>query len=129
MLPNTVLPKTVLVVEDAEATRRLIEVSLTIDGYNVIQRVDGESGLEAAKNERPDLIVLDIALPGIDGWMVLELLRSDRITRDIPVLVVTAHDSAETRSKADFATADAFVGKPFDLNHLRKAVVSLLGDG
>ena len=122
-------PKTVLVVEDADATRRLIEVSLTIDGYNVIQRVDGESGLEAAKNERPDLVVLDIALPGIDGWMVLELLRSDRITRDIPVLVVTAHDTAETRSKADFATADAFVGKPFDLNHLRQAVVSLLGDG
>ena len=57
------------------------------------------------------------------------LLRSDRSTRDIPVLVVTAHDSAETRSRASFASADAFVGKPFDLNHFRKAVVSLLGDG
>jgi CheY-like chemotaxis protein len=118
--------KTVLVVEDAEATRRLIEMSMIIDGYNVIQREDGESGLQAAKDEIPDAIVLDIALPGIDGWQVLELLRSDVMTRNIPVVVVTAHDTAEVRSRADFATADAFVGKPFDLNHLRKAVVSLL---
>ncbi|NNC40786.1 MAG: response regulator [Acidimicrobiia bacterium] len=118
--------KTVLVVEDAEATRRLIEMSMVIDGYKVIQREDGESGLQAAKDEIPDAIVLDIALPGIDGWQVLELLRSDVMTKNIPVVVVTAHDTAATRTRADFATADAFVGKPFDLNYLRKTVLSLL---
>ena len=115
-----------LVVEDAEATRRLIEVALMIDGFDVIQCIDGASGLEAARTLHPDLIVLDIALPEMDGWDVLGHLRQDPTTRDIPVVVVTAHDTAESRSKADFATADAFVGKPFDLNELRSVISNLI---
>lgn len=118
--------KKVLVVEDADATRRLIEVSLTIDGFDVVQRIDGASGLEAARSLRPDLVVLDIALPEMDGWEVLAQLRSDPTTKDIPVVVVTAHDTAESRSKADYATADAFIGKPFDLNKLRSAIIDLV---
>ena len=118
--------KQVLVVEDADATRRLIEVSLTIDGFDVIQRIDGASGLEAARALHPDLIVLDIALPEMDGWEVLAQLRSDPAIKDIPVVVVTAHDTAESRSKADFATADAFVGKPFDLHKLRAVISDLI---
>jgi CheY-like chemotaxis protein len=118
--------RTVLVVEDADATRRLLEVALMIDGFNVIERTDGASGLEAARSLLPDVIVLDIALPEMDGWEVLGHLRIDPNTRHIPVVVVTAHDTAETRSKADFASADAFVGKPFDLNHLRSVITNLL---
>lgn len=119
--------KTVLVVEDSDPTRRLIEMCLVIEGLDVVHCADGESGLELAGELLPDVIVLDIALPGIDGWEVLERLRANAATRNIPVLVATAHDSSVTRQKAQKATADAFVGKPFDLAHLRSAIDRLLG--
>lgn len=118
--------KTVLVVEDSDPTRRLIEMCLTMDGFNVAHCADGESGLEMARDLLPDVIILDIALPGIDGWEVLEQLRGESATSAIPVLVATAHDSSTTRQKAQTATADAFVGKPFNLADLRAAIDRLL---
>jgi two-component system cell cycle response regulator len=117
----------VLVIEDALATRRLVELSLTLEGFDVIQREDGPSGLEAARTLIPDVIVLDIALPGMDGWEVLKEIRADTKTQQIPVIVITAHDTAETRTKADHSTADSFVGKPFDLNQLRNEAHRLVG--
>jgi DNA-binding response OmpR family regulator len=118
--------KTVLVVEDSDPTRRLIEMCLTMEGLNVVHCADGESGLEMARDLLPDVIILDIALPGIDGWEVLERLRDEAATSAIPVLVATAHDSSTFREKAQTATADAFVGKPFNLNDLRTAINRLL---
>lgn len=118
--------KTVLVVEDSDPTRRLIELCLGLDGLDVVHAANGEVGLEIARDVLPDVIILDIALPGIDGWAVLEQLRHDPATQNIPVLVATAHDSAVMKKKADAATAEAFVGKPFDLNVLREAIASLL---
>lgn len=118
--------KTVLVVEDSDPTRRLIEMCLTMDGFSVVQCADGESGLEMARDLLPDVIILDIALPGIDGWEVLEKLRAEPATSAIPVLVATAHDSSTIREKAQTATADAFVGKPFNLTDLRAAIGGLL---
>lgn len=117
----------VLVIEDAYSTRRLVELSLASEGFEIIQREDGPSGLEAAVTLIPDLIVLDIALPGMDGWEILSNIRSDPTTEHIPVVVITAHDTAETRTKADHSQADGFVGKPFDLDHLRKEVNRLVG--
>ena len=119
-------PKTVLVVEDSDPTRRIIELCLSMDGLDVVHAADGEAGLEIARDVSPDVIILDIALPGIDGWQVLEQLRSDPVTQNIPVLVATAHDSAVMKKKANAATAEAFVAKPFDLNVLREAIAGLL---
>jgi len=104
----------------------MVEMALTLEGYEVIHREDGVSGLEAALALTPDLIVLDIALPGMDGWEVLRSVRTDSRTQNIPVIIITAHDTAESRSQADLANADAFVGKPFDLNQLRDAVNQLI---
>lgn len=118
--------KTILVVEDSDPTRRLIEMCLTMDGFNVVHSADGESGLEMAREVLPDAIVLDIALPGINGWEVLEQLRSDPSTSEIPVLVATAHDSDLSRVRAKTAMADAFVGKPFNLSDLRTAIDGLI---
>ena len=109
-----------LVVEDAEATQRLIEMTLMFEGWEVEVAGDGEAGLEAAFRQTPDLVVLDIALPNIDGWQVLEALRRHPNTASVPVIVITAHDSAESKTRADIATADAFLGKPFDVEALRR---------
>lgn len=119
--------RTVLVIEDAVSTRRLVELCLAYESFEIISREDGPSGLEAALTLIPDLIVLDIALPGMDGWEILRRIRANPETVHIPVVVITAHDTPEVRAKADDSHAGGFVGKPFDLNELRTQVVGLLG--
>ncbi len=105
---------------------RLIDLCLSMDGLDTVHAADGESGLEVARNLLPDAIILDIALPEINGWEVFEQLRSDPVTEKIPVLVATTPDSAVMLKKADAATAEAFIGEPFDLNALREALGDLL---
>ena len=116
----------VLVVEDSAVIRRLIEVCLRPADLEVLMREDGPSGLAAAQSENPDLLVLDIGLPEMDGWQVLDHLRSLPETRTLPVLVLTAHAEEESRRRADEGGADAFVTKPFQPNDFRQEVLSLL---
>ncbi len=116
----------VLVVEDSAVIRRLIEVCLRPADLEVLMREDGPSGLAAAQSENPDLLVLDIGLPEMDGWQVLDHLRSVPETRTLPVLVLTAHAEEESRRRADEGGADAFVTKPFQPNDFRQEVLSLL---
>lgn len=116
----------VLVVEDSAVIRRLIEVCLRPANLEVLMREDGPSGLAAARSESPDLLVLDIGLPEMDGWQVLDQLRSLPETRSLPVLVLTAHAEEESRRRADEGGADAFVTKPFQPNDFRQEVLALL---
>ncbi len=116
----------VLVVEDSAVIRRLIEVCLRPANLEVFMREDGPSGLAAARSEAPDLLVLDIGLPEMDGWQVLDHLRSAPETRSLPVLVLTAHAEEESRRRADEGGADAFVTKPFQPNDFRQEVLNLL---
>lgn len=116
----------VLVVEDSAVIRRLIEVCLRPADLEVLMREDGPSGLAAARSEAPDLLVLDIGLPEMDGWQVLDELRSVPETRFLPVLVLTAHAEEESRRRADEGGADAFVTKPFQPNDFRQEVLNLL---
>lgn len=116
----------VLVVEDSAVIRRLIEVCLRPANLDIVMREDGPSGLEAALHESPDLLVLDIGLPEMDGWEVLDRLRSDPKTQSLPVLVLTAHAEEESRRRADEGGADSFVTKPFQPNDFRQEVLSLL---
>jgi CheY-like chemotaxis protein len=116
----------VLVVEDSAVIRRLIEVCLRPANLEVIMREDGPTGLEAVHTESPDLLVLDIGLPEMDGWQVLDRLRSDPATKSLPVLVLTAHAEEESRRRADEGGADAFVTKPFQPNDFREEVLKLL---
>ena len=92
----------------------------------ILMREDGPSGLDAVRTESPDLLVLDIGLPGMDGWQVLDHIRSDQATRSLPVVVLTAHAEEESRRRADEGGADAFVTKPFQPNEFRKTVLDLL---
>lgn len=116
----------ILIVEDSAVIRRLIEVCLRAADLEIVTREDGKSGLHAVSSESPDLVVLDIGLPGMDGWEVLDRIRRDESTQHIPVVVLTAHAEEESRRRANEGGADAFVTKPFQPNDFRSTVLSLL---
>lgn len=118
----------VLVVEDSAVIRRLIDVCLRPAQIQVEMREDGPTGLEAALEDPPDLLVLDIGLPEMDGWQVLDRLRADGRTRRLPVLVLTAHAEEESRRRADRGGANAFVTKPFQPSEFRRLVLTLLAE-
>lgn len=116
----------VLVVEDSAVIQRLIAVCLRPAGVEVETRDDGPSGLAAALETNPDLLILDVGLPRMDGWEVLERIRSDARTHAMKVLVLTAHAQEETRERADRGGADAFLTKPFRPDDLRGVALDLL---
>jgi CheY-like chemotaxis protein len=118
--------KRVLVVEDSAVIQRLISVCLRPAGVEVETRADGPSGLEAALEMQPDLLILDVGLPRMDGWEVLERIRTDDRTKGVKVLVLTAHAQEETRERADRGGADAFLTKPFRPDDLRTVALGLL---
>lgn len=115
-----------LVIEDSASVRRLIEVCLRVLGVEVTSAADGVSGLDAIKTSKPDAVVLDIGLPGLDGWEVLRRLRDDAETSSIKVLVLTAHAQPEMADKAAKGGADSFMTKPFRPLDLRIQVEKLL---
>ena len=117
----------VLVVEDSAVIQRLIAVCLRPSGVEIETRSDGPTGLQAALDDPPDLLILDVGLPKMDGWQVLDRIRSDLRTRNLKVLVLTAHAQEETRERADRGGADAFVTKPFRPDELRRVAESLIG--
>lgn len=116
----------ILVIEDSASVRRLIEVSVRPLGATVFSAEDGYRGLEACDKERPDIILLDIGLPGIDGWEVLRILRANPIRADVPVLIVTAHAQPEVAAAAEQRGADGFMTKPFRPADLREEIVGVL---
>jgi CheY-like chemotaxis protein len=97
----------ILIVEDSAVIRRLIEVCLRAADLEIITRDDGRTGLTAVSSESPDLVVLDIGLPGMDGWEVLDRIRKDPTTKSIPVVVLTAHAEEESRRRASPPSARA----------------------
>ncbi|GMQ85666.1 MAG: hypothetical protein BMS9Abin07_1233 [Acidimicrobiia bacterium] len=116
----------VLVIEDSASVRRLIEVCLRPLGVEVRSVEDGLLGLQAATTEVPQAIVLDIGLPGMDGWEVLARLRADEATKRVRVLVLTAHAQPEMADRAAAKGADSFMTKPFRPEELRESVRELL---
>ena len=118
----------ILVVEDSPMIQRVIEICLRQPARHFDQRRDGASGLAAARDLHPDLVILDIRLPGIDGWEVLRQLRSTEDGKDVAVLVVTGHGDTETRRRAATEGADGFLSKPFRPDDLRRAVDLLVHD-
>jgi CheY-like chemotaxis protein len=118
---------TVLIVEDSPSVRRLIEVSVRPLGATILTAEDGLSGLAMARAELPDVILLDIGLPGIDGWEVLRELRADPATAEIAVIIVTAHAQPEVAAAAEQRGADGFITKPFRPGHLREEILTCLG--
>jgi len=124
---DTTTKRKVLVVEDAEATSTVEELTLIAAGFDPRMCTDGAAALEAIANEDFELVVLDLALPEVDGWAVLGRLRAEERTAGVPVLIVTARDDAETQQKARLAGANGYLTKPFDVGKFRSAVKDLIG--
>ncbi len=116
----------ILVIEDSSSVRRLIEVCLRVLDVEIDAADDGIVGLERARETLPDVIILDIGLPGMDGWEVLRRLRSDVETSKIKVLVLTAHAQPEMADKAAAGGAEDFMTKPFRPLDLRDRIEKLL---
>ena len=110
---------TVLVVDDEVVNRRLLEAMLEREGYAVVQAASGEQALEIARRDRPGTIMLDVMMPGMDGFEALRRLKADAATRAIPVLMVTALDDRDSRVRALEAGAEDFIIKPIDRIELR----------
>ena len=114
----------ILVVDDVPTNVRLLEAVLVSKGYEVVSANDGETAMELVTSAKPDLVLLDVMMPGIDGYEVCRMLRADESTAVLPVVMVTA--STNEKTKAIDAGADDLIGKPFDHDELLARVRSLL---
>ena len=117
---------TILLVEDNELNRDMLSRRLERREYNVLIAVDGESGVAMAESEKPDLILMDLSLPGIDGWEAVRLLKGNPNTAAIPVIALTAHALSNEEEKAKAAGCDDFDTKPVELNRLLGKISALL---
>jgi DNA-binding response OmpR family regulator len=117
----------VLVIDDEAPIRLLCRVNLEAEGMKVIEAADGPSGLEKAKAEQPDIILLDVMMPGLDGWRVAEELLDDPRTQDIPIIFLTARAEFRDRARGlDIGGVD-YITKPFNPVELAPIVRDLLG--
>jgi two-component system cell cycle response regulator DivK len=116
----------ILIVEDNPLNMKLFRDLLRAQGYQVLEATDGLAGLDIARLETPDLILLDIHLPDVSGLEVAVKLKADRRTRDIPILVVTASLLPEAEQSALSSGCDGFLRKPIAISEFRAAIASLL---
>ena len=116
----------ILVVEDDDGNRMLVRDVLTFSGYRVLEAATAEAGLKMAREEHPALILMDIRLPGMDGFAALAELRGHPATKRIPVIAVTASTMSQHRSQIVAAGFDGYHSKPIDITHLVASVGELL---
>jgi two-component system, cell cycle response regulator DivK len=116
----------ILLVEDNETNRDLLRRRLERKGFLVITADDGEQGYSLAHSERPDLILMDISLPAMNGWEVIQLLKTHDATRHIPIVVLTAHALVSDRAKASEMGCSDYDTKPIDFARLSQKIENLL---
>lgn len=116
----------ILLVEDNEMNRDMLSRRLQRRAFEVVMAVDGKEGLAMASSEKPDLILMDMSLPEIDGWEATRRLKADDTTRSIPVIALTAHAMESDETKSREAGCDDFDTKPVDLKRLLNKIQKLL---
>jgi two-component system, cell cycle response regulator DivK len=120
------MPKKILIVEDNEDSRELVVKVLRNKGYEMVEAADGEEAVEKAVAEMPDLILLDISLPKLDGYEVAKRLKSREEFREIPIIAFTAHAMKGDREKAIVAGFEGYISKPVDIRELPVQVKSFI---
>jgi CheY-like chemotaxis protein len=121
--------KTVLLVEDNEDNRIVYSTILQHFGYTVSEALNGEEGIAKAREEQPDLILMDISIPIIDGWEATQVLKRDPATKDIPIIALTAHALASDRDKAMEVGCDSYLAKPCEPKQVVSEVSRFIGRG
>jgi two-component system cell cycle response regulator DivK len=121
------MTKRVLVVEDTEDNRRIVRDLLTSAGYELIEASDGLSGVAMAARHSPDLILMDIQLPGLDGYEATRRIKAQSELSRIPVIAVTSYALSGDEAKAQAAGCDAYIAKPFSSRQLLAQVRALIG--
>lgn len=119
-------PARVLLVEDNELNRDMLSRRLARRGFDVVTAVDGEAAIRRTNEIRPDLILMDMGLPGLNGWDATRRIKANPETRTIPVIALTAHALKTDREKALAAGCDAFETKPVELDRLLNTIHNLL---
>lgn len=114
--------ETFLVVEDFEDSRFMMRRLLEMAGHNVIEATDGEQAVKLASQEHPDLILMDLSLPKLDGLAATRRIREERDLKDIPIVAVSAHDGTESREAALQAGCNEYVTKPIDFDQLSSLI-------
>ncbi len=117
---------TILLIEDNEMSRDMLSRRLQRRGYSVVTAADGEEGVRLARETAPDLILMDLGLPVLDGWGASRMLKADEATRGIPLIALTAHAMAGDEARARDVGCDDFDTKPVDLDRLLSKIETLL---
>jgi two-component system cell cycle response regulator DivK len=121
------MPK-ILIVEDNELSRDMLSRRLRRKGFEVLVATDGQEGIAMAQRELPDLVLMDLSLPDLDGWEATRRLKKDLKTQHIPVIALTAHAMSGDREKAIDAGCDEYDTKPIDLRRLLSKMVRFVED-
>ena len=116
----------VLLVEDVEDTRHFMRLALEDQGFIVFEAEDGHAAVASAVRETPDVILMDLTLPRMDGFAAAKLMRQNNELKDVPIIAVTAHQEIGFRSDAKASGFDAYVTKPIDINWLKELINGLI---
>ena len=119
--------KTVLLVEDNEDNLVVYRTILEHVGYEVLEARDGEEGVNRARRDKPDLILMDISIPKLDGWAATRRLKADAATREIPIIALTAHALDEDRQRAIEVGCDGYLAKPIEPRRVVQEVERFVG--
>ena len=122
-------PKRILLVEDHEDNRNIYRTILEHYGYVVLIASDGRMGMRLAREEAPDLILMDLSIPFVDGWEATRVLKADEATRAIPIIALSAHAQQEDRERAAEAGCDGYLAKPVEPRAVLAEVRRFLMDG
>jgi two-component system cell cycle response regulator DivK len=122
------MPPKVLIVEDNELSRDMLSRRLRRKGYEVLVAVDGGEGVAMVKKEKPDIVLMDLSLPDMDGWYATRVLKENEATASIPVIALTAHAMSGDREKALEAGCDDYDTKPIDLRRLLSKINRFVPD-
>lgn len=119
----------ILIAEDFEENRIALKLILQHSGFDVIEAEDGRQAVETVRREKPDLVLMDVTLPALDGLQATREIRSDDEFKQLPIIIISAHDSEEIRRQAAEAGGTAYISKPVEIEELKKLIEDCLRAG